>query len=112
MQKFTQKDNVNPDHYKNQCSLECIEVMRVAFGDEAVINFCICNSFKYAWRYKNKNGNEDLKKAQWYLSRAESLIEGAFIDVQQQTHFNELCDRCRILVTNEIINSFDDSDTE
>jgi len=24
---------------------------------------------KYLWRYRYKNGNEDLKKAQWYLNK-------------------------------------------
>ena len=61
------KDNINPDHYKNSCSLECIEAMVMAFGITAVFNFCKCNAWKYIWRWKNKNGVEDLKKAKWYL---------------------------------------------
>jgi hypothetical protein len=27
------------------------------------------NVFKYLWRYKDKNGIEDLRKANWYLDR-------------------------------------------
>ena len=27
------------------------------------------NIIKYLWRYKYKNGVEDLKKAQWYLTK-------------------------------------------
>jgi len=27
------------------------------------------NIFKYQWRYRMKNGLEDLRKAQWYLDR-------------------------------------------
>ena len=61
------KDNINPDHYKNSCSLECIEAMEMAFGITAVFTFCKCNAWKYIWRWKNKNGKEDLKKAKWYL---------------------------------------------
>lgn len=62
-------DNVNhPAHYEGQTSLECIDVMEIAFGAEAVANFCLCNAFKYLWRYKNKNGREDLDKAAWYLN--------------------------------------------
>ena len=67
------KDNINPDHYKNSTSLECIEAMQLAFGKKAVLNFCICNAWKYLWRWQNKNGLEDLYKAQWYCDRATFL---------------------------------------
>lgn len=61
-------DLVNhPAHYEQSCSLECIQVMELVFGANAVRGFCLCNAFKYMWRYKNKNGLEDLKKAKWYL---------------------------------------------
>lgn len=70
-------DNVNhPSHYENSCSLECIEVMRLAFGKKAVYDFCLCNAFKYMWRYKNKNGIEDLNKADWYLCYVAHDLEG------------------------------------
>lgn len=64
------KDNINPDHYKSSTSLECIEAMEVIFGSEAVIDFCLCNAWKYIWRWKNKNGEEDLDKAEWYVNEA------------------------------------------
>ena len=68
-------DNVNhPAHYEGQTSIECIEAMQIAFGKRAVADFCLCNAFKYLWRHKHKNGAEDLKKAQWYLDRADDLI--------------------------------------
>lgn len=70
------KDNINPNHYKSQCSLECIDTMRVAFGDRYVFIFCCMNAYKYMWRYENKNGEEDLKKADWYLNYAKSLYPG------------------------------------
>lgn len=73
-------DVVNhPKHYADTCSLECIDAMLITFGTNAVIDFCMCNAFKYLWRYKNKNGQEDLKKAQWYLLKARYLGE----DVEQ-----------------------------
>lgn len=68
------KDNINPDHYKSSTSLECIEAMEVIFGSEAVINFCLCNAWKYIWRWKNKNGEEDLDKADWYVNKALALL--------------------------------------
>ena len=69
-------DNVNnPKHYSGSTSLECIECMRVTFGAVATYDFCLCNAFKYLWRYKNKNGAEDIKKARWYLDYVQHDIE-------------------------------------
>ena len=62
-------DPTNPDHYKNSTSLECIEAMEIIFGKAAVLDFCACNAWKYIWRWKNKNGAEDLDKALWYAKR-------------------------------------------
>ena len=64
------KDNVNhPSHY-TQGAIECIEAIKEAtkelFGIEAV---CTANIIKYVWRWKFKNGIEDLYKAEWYLDR-------------------------------------------
>jgi len=62
-------DNVNhPSHY-NQGKYECIDVMVDVFGEEATKNFCFLNAFKYLWRSKDKNGEEDIKKAIWYLNK-------------------------------------------
>lgn len=77
-------DPVNsPAHYARSCSLECIDVMEVTFGKTAVRNFCLCNAFKYMWRYENKNGQEDLQKAKWYLDRA---------GIVQDDQYNRLMD--------------------
>lgn len=76
-----QKDNINPDHYKNQTSLECIEAMEIIFGRDAVIDFCRCNAWKYIWRWKNKNGKEDLDKANWYLERAFDMLDGSDVRI-------------------------------
>lgn len=65
----------HPTHY-NTGSIECIDAMQSAFGDEAVIQFCKLNAFKYVWRAGNKEANtevDDLQKAQWYLSKAIQL---------------------------------------
>ena len=69
-----EKDNrVNhPSHY-NKGNIECIDAMVSAYGKDTVSDFCICNAFKYIWRYKYKNGIEDLKKAQWYLNKVVEL---------------------------------------
>ena len=77
MADLEKKDNINPDHYKSETSLECIEAMEIIFGRDAVIDFCVCNAWKYIWRWKNKNGTEDLKKAKWYLQRAYNMLDGS-----------------------------------
>lgn len=64
-------DMVNsPPHY-NQAGVECIDAIRAA-TDEGYEYYLQGNIIKYLWRYRYKNGVEDLKKAQWYL---EKLIE-------------------------------------
>ena len=66
-------DNVNhPPHY-TQGSVECIEAIEaIGIGYE----FCIGNVIKYCWRAKHKaNCLEDLRKAQWYLTRAVRALE-------------------------------------
>lgn len=61
-------DKINhPSHYQGEH--ECIDVMRILFGEEAVKCFCKCNSFKYRYRAGRKfysSKEEDLKKAEWY----------------------------------------------
>ena len=60
----------NPPHY-NQAGVECIEAIRAA-TDEGYQYYLQGNIIKYLWRYRYKNGVQDLEKAQWYL---EKLIE-------------------------------------
>ena len=80
--KKSEPDNINhPAHYEGNTSLECIDVMEIAFGQEAVAKFCLCNAFKYLWRYKHKGGAEDVQKAEWYLNHFESIM-GEYSDVE------------------------------
>ena len=68
-------DVVNhPSHYETG-SFECIDVMIETQGKDAVLNFCICNAFKYLYRHNRKNGVEDIKKAQWYINKYIELSE-------------------------------------
>lgn len=71
--KSNKHDNINPDHYKERTSIECIDTMRIAFGDMDVAIYCIVNAYKYLWRHKYKNRLEDLKKAMWYLEKYTDL---------------------------------------
>lgn len=70
------EDLINhPKHYADSCSLECIEAMEITFGINAVIQYCKIAAFKYIWRYKAKNGKEDLEKAKWYLEYIDNRID-------------------------------------
>ena len=61
-------DPTNPDHYKG--AVECIDAIAVATeGLQGIEAFCTGNAIKYLWRWKKKNGREDLEKAQWYINR-------------------------------------------
>ncbi len=65
-------DPVNPDHYKSG-GIECIDVIAaVTTGLDAFEGYCTGNAVKYLYRWKRKNGLEDLEKARWYINR---LIE-------------------------------------
>ena len=64
-------DFVNsPPHY-TKGNIETIEAIQSALGDGFEF-YLQGNIMKYIWRYSHKNQIEDLKKAQWYLSK---LIE-------------------------------------
>lgn len=93
--KETEYDEVNhPKRYTGQCSIECIDVMELTFGTQAVINFCMCNAFKYLWRYKAKNGEEDIRKAEWYLDHTIKLLDS---DCRLRDKFFEQYDNlCRL----------------
>lgn len=68
-------DMVNhPSHYETG-KFECIEVMMEVLGEEAVIDFCIANAFKYLYRAKRKNGFEDIQKARWYLNKWADIVD-------------------------------------
>lgn len=74
--KESNVDMVNhPSHY-TQGGIECIDALKAATvsktGIEAV---CTANAIKYLWRYEEKNGIEDVKKARWYIDRLIKELE-------------------------------------
>lgn len=69
-------DNVNhPQHYELPGGLECFDVMLATHGKEAMESYCLVNAFKYLFRCKRKNGDEDVEKARWYLNKWHELHE-------------------------------------
>lgn len=88
------QDNVNhPKHYEGHCSIECIDNMRLIFGNQIVADYCMVNAYKYLSRHKYKNGYEDLCKAKWYLDKAEELelTDKATINNVVIDELGELC---------------------
>lgn len=65
----------HPKHYNRAGGMECIDEMIAVFGAEVVAGFCICNVWKYRYRSGEKNGKEDLKKADWYMQKYMELKE-------------------------------------
>ena len=66
-----ESDMVNhPPHY-NQKGIECIDAIEAA-TDTGFEYYLQGNIMKYLWRYRYKDGSQDLKKALWYLNK---LIE-------------------------------------
>lgn len=100
------KDNVNsPAHY-TQGGIECIEALKAAtVGKTGIEAVCVANVIKYVWRYEEKNGLEDVKKAQWYLERLIKELENKTDPVKEEDGCcnckyrligeGEPCDNCR-----------------
>lgn len=69
----------NIDHPKHYTlgKVECIDAIESAtIGLKGIEAVCVANVIKYVWRWKWKNGKEDLKKAEWYLKRLIEILEG------------------------------------
>ena len=61
-------DNVkHPSHYCKG-GMECIDAIKAAVSDitDPFEAYCTGNIIKYIWRWNDKNGVEDLKKAKQY----------------------------------------------
>lgn len=64
-------DKVNhPSHYKhNRKGIECIDAIEASMSKDEFLGYLKGNILKYLWRYKYKNGVEDIEKAFWYLNK-------------------------------------------
>ena len=72
-------DPINPQHYKRD-GIECIEAIKAALVD-GFQDYLRGNVLKYLWRYKERNGIEDLRKArqylEWLIEESEVLAEAS-----------------------------------
>ena len=75
---MSDKDMVNhPPHYTQE-GIECIDAIKAATeGLDGFEGYCTGNAIKYLWRWKHKNGVEDLKKAHWYIKKLAVETENA-----------------------------------
>lgn len=70
----SQKDTINPDHYKTG-GIEVIDFMQAKLTKEQFEGFLVGNALKYLSRYQHKNGIEDIKKAEWYVTKLKQTLE-------------------------------------
>ena len=61
-------DKINPDYYK-QGDIECIDAIKSSMSHTEFCAYLKGSIMKYLWRYKQKNGIEDIKKSLWYLKK-------------------------------------------
>ena len=63
-----ERDAVNhPEHY-TQGGIECIAAIRASMTADGFCDYCKGNIIKYLWRWRDKGGIADLKKARVYLN--------------------------------------------
>ena len=74
----------HPKHYSGK--IECIDCIESAVAElNGFEGFLAGNVIKYVFRFKRKNGKEDLQKAEWYLSKLMEMQE----DNEQEDNENE-----------------------
>ena len=56
----------HPSHY-TQGGIECIDAIRASMTADGFCDYCKGNIIKYIWRWRDKGGVEDLRKASVYL---------------------------------------------
>ena len=63
----------HPSHYCKG-GVECLDAIKAALGDKYE-GFLAGNVLKYVYRYPDKNGVEDCKKARFYLEKLIEVLE-------------------------------------
>ena len=79
-------DNVNnPKHYKAKGTILVLEIEPITILKD--LPFCKGNAIKYVLRYKNKNGLEDLKKAEYYIKADQEIAKPGYIETLVITEY-------------------------
>ena len=67
-------DNVDhPKHYCREGGMECFDEFMLIYGIKAAKYACLFNIHKYRYRAADKNGEEDLRKSDWYMKKYKEL---------------------------------------
>lgn len=78
---MTEKIN-HPPHY-TAGRVECIDALEAAtMGLHGIEAVCTANAIKYLWRWKHKNGVEDLNKCLWYVQKLIKIEHDKHADEQ------------------------------
>ena len=64
----------NPPHY-NKGDIACIDAIEAMLTHEEYVGYLRGNSLKYRWRFRYKNGIQDLEKAEWYEQRLMEILK-------------------------------------
>lgn len=63
-------DFVNHPHHYTQGKVECIDALEAATVNlKGLDAICTANAIKYLWRWQEKDGVRDLRKAIWYINK-------------------------------------------
>jgi hypothetical protein len=66
-------DKINPNYYKNK-TIETIDAIESQLTKDEFIGYLKGQIWKYLARHREKNGIEDIRKAQWYLNKLEKML--------------------------------------
>jgi hypothetical protein len=64
-----EKQAPSSEHYKT------LKIEPIAYIEANNLGFCEGNIIKYVSRWKQKNGLDDLRKAEWYIKRLIETLE-------------------------------------
>ncbi len=65
-----------PVHYAGHTGIECKDAMESMLGTDSYTAYMQGCAFKYLWRWRDKNGIEDLKKARECIDNVIRALDG------------------------------------
>ena len=70
--------------------------MILIYGEEAVMNFCLCNMHKYRYRANMKGGAVDKQKSDWYVAKYKELKD--IIEKRKRDRYDTFMMNMRLLL--------------